>query len=49
MSGFQELEAAILHKWNVSARKLKFKLGAMVRSSEQCGLRLQGYPGFPGI
>src|ERR1035437_7622100 len=48
MSGFQKLEAAILHKRYVPARKLKFKLGAMVRSSEQRGLRLQGYTGFPG-
>src|ERR1039458_5549902 len=48
MSGFQELETAILHKWYVSASQLKFELGTVVRSSKQCGLRLQGYPGFPG-
>src|SRR5450756_1820975 len=48
MSGFQELETAVLYKRYVSARQLKFKLSTMVRSSEQRGLRLQGYPGFPG-
>ena len=49
MRGFQKFETAILHERDVSARQLKFKLGAVVGSSKQSGLRLQSYAGFSGL